>query len=100
AERWQFCPVLPKVFTTEKVRGLCSHIDSDLAVDNRGGEAVNVIHRQTLVAALPGFSAIRACMNGTKEGAGKHETTRPLEDNGADMQAAERAMTHAPGPVA
>src|SRR5215475_11642893 len=96
AQRWKFSPVLPKVFAAEEVGRLRAGINPNFAVRDGRSQAVNVMNREAIVTPFPGFAAVRAGMNRTKERSGKHQATGPLEDNRTNMLAAQRAMRLAP----
>src|SRR4029077_15790536 len=71
-------------------------VDSDFAVDDVGSETVNIVDRNTVIAPLPSLAAVHAGMHRTEESAGKNRAGGALEDDRADVLAAQRALGFAP----
>jgi len=75
---------------------LSAGVDSDFAVDDVGSETVNIVDRNAVIAPLPSLAAVHAGMHRTEESAGKYRPGGALEDDRADMLAAQRALRFAP----
>src|SRR5215470_10591413 len=85
-------PVLTEIIAVKKTRRFRSRIDTRLPVYFRASQAVHVMNGEAGVAPLPGFSAVGAGVDRAEEGARKHDATLGLEDNRADMLAAQSAL--------
>src|SRR5262245_17923754 len=78
------------------MRRLRPGVDSDFAVDNVGRQAVDIVNRNAVVAPLPGFSTVGARVNRAKESTGEYRAGSFLEDDRADILAAQRALRFTP----
>src|SRR6185503_10439926 len=88
-----------QILADEKMRRLRAGVHSNLAVDNGRSETVDVMNRDAVVAPLPGFSAVRARVNRAEECTGEHRAAVGLEDDRADVIAAQRAPGFPPTTV-
>ncbi len=96
AERGNLAPVVPQVFSDEKMRRLGSGVNSYLAVDNGRRQAIDVVDRHAVIAALPGFSAVRTRVDGSEKGAGEHDAAGGLENDRTDVLTFQCALSFAP----
>src|ERR1044072_5438859 len=78
------------------MRGLSACVHADLAVDTCGGQAVHALDRHAVVAPFPVLTAVDAGMDRSEKCAGEHGAGGALEDDRADVLAAERALRLAP----
>src|SRR5688572_11377632 len=78
------------------MRGLRSRVHTRFSVNHSRRQAIDIMNAQAGVAALPGIAAVDAGVNGAEERAGKQSSRCTLENNRANMLAAQGAPGFAP----
>ena len=59
-ESRELCPVVPEIIATEQMGWLCPGKQTRAFWESCAGEAIDVVLREPMVAALPGMAAIAA----------------------------------------
>src|SRR5689334_11895070 len=91
--------MMSHIFANEQVRRLRARVNSNFAADGFARETINIMHWHAVVAPLPGFAAVGAGVDGTKERAGEDRTARALKNDRADVLAAQSTAALAPVPA-